>query len=285
MVLGVREYWGKSMSALIRNQDPARARSMKTIAVVAQKGGTGKTTVAVNLAVCAHAAGLRAMIADMDPQASSTDWARSRQGDGPAVLPLKLGSLFPAQYTAENSGLDLLIIDTRGGSQVDVVVAAKTADLCLVVVRPTVIDLRAIASTVNLLKPLRRPAAFVINQAPCPRVGRDPVMVMEAVELLMGYGLALAPVALRTRQIYQTAFMKGRSPQEEDAHSLAADELARLWSYTADRLWPAGLRPTARPAAAGANSARRRLDALVRRTPPPLQAPGRPTFPAEEALH
>lgn len=255
---------------------------MRTIAVISQKGGTGKTTVAVNLAACAHAAGLRAMIADMDPQASSADWARSRQEDGPAVLPLKLGSLFPAQYTAENSGLDLMIIDTRGGSQVDVVVAAKSADLCLVVVRPTVIDLRAIAGTVNLLKPLRRPAAFVINQAPCQRVGRDPIMVMEAVELLMGYGLALAPVALRTRQIYQTAFMNGRSPQEEDPHCPAADELARLWSYTAGRLWPAGLRPTTRPAPVNGN-ARRRLEALVRRAPP--KAPQRPAFSLEESVH
>lgn len=274
------------MSLLIRNQHPTRTRSMKTIAVVAQKGGTGKTTVAVNLAVCAHAAGLRAMIADMDPQASSADWARSRQGDGPAVVPLKLGSLFPAQYTAENSGLDLMIIDTRGGSQVDVVVAAKTADLCLVVVRPTVMDLRAIAGTVNLLKTLRRPAAFVLNQAPCPLVGRDPVMVIEAVELLMSYGLTLAPVALRTRQVYQTAFMNGRSPLEEDPRGPAGGELARLWRYTAERLWPAGLRPMTRPSApTGGNSARRRVDALVRRTPSlaPI-APLRAALPVGEAL-
>jgi chromosome partitioning protein len=256
---------------------------MKTVAVVAQKGGTGKTTVSVNLAVCAHAAGLRTMIADLDPQSSSTEWSKSRIGDGPSVLPVKLGSLFPAQYTAENSGLDLMIIDTRGGSQVDVVVAAKSADLCLVVVRPTVIDLRAIAGTVNLLKPLRRPAAFVINQAPCTRGGgRDPVMVMEAVELLLSYGLALAPVALRSRQIYQSAFMNGLSPLEQDPRSLAADELTRLWGYAADRLWPNQTWPRATPMKLGGDIAvRRRLDALVRGMP----TTNRSKAPAEGALH
>jgi chromosome partitioning protein len=276
------------MSALIHNQDtaPVRARSMKTVAVIAQKGGTGKTTVAVNLAICAHAAGLRTMIADMDPQSSSADWARSRKNEGPAVMPLKLGSLFPAQYTAENAGLDLMIIDTRGSSQVDVVVAAKAADLCLVVVRPTVIDLRAISGTVGLLRPLRRPAAFVINQAPCQRVGRDPVMVMEAIELLMSYGLPLAPVALRARQIYQSTFMNGRSPLEDAPDGPAADELARLWRYTAERLWPERAPAAERPANLNGAVAQRRPEALVRPAPPPERPTiPLPTVPLEESLH
>jgi chromosome partitioning protein len=215
---------------------------MRTIAVIAQKGGTGKTTISCNIAASAHNAGLRVMIADMDPQGSATDWARSRQGDGPSVLPLKLGSLFPAQYTAENAGVDLMIIDTRASSAADTVAAAKAADLCLIVVRPTVIDLRAIASTVEVLRPLQRPAAFVVNQAPCQRLSKDPVMVLEAIELLASYGMAVAPVGVRSRLIYQTAFTRGLSPVEAEPDSLAADELGRLWTYASSRLWPAGFR-------------------------------------------
>jgi chromosome partitioning protein len=215
---------------------------MRTIAVIAQKGGTGKTTISCNIAASAHNAGLRVMIADMDPQGSATDWARSRQGDGPSVLPLKLGSLFPAQYTAENAGVDLMIIDTRASSPADTVAAAKAADLCLIVVRPTVIDLRAIASTVDVLRPLQRPAAFVVNQAPCQRLSKDPVMVLEAIELLAGYGMAVAPVGIRSRLVYQTAFTRGLSPIEAEPDSLAAAELGRLWTYASSRLWPAGFR-------------------------------------------
>jgi chromosome partitioning protein len=256
-------------------------RTMKTIAVIAQKGGTGKTTVAVNLAASGHAAGLKVMIADMDPQSSSLDWSKARRGDGPAVMPLKLGSLFPAQYTAENAGLDLMIIDTRGGSQVDVVVAAKSADLCLVVVRPTVIDLRAIASTIGVLKPLGRQACFVLNQAPRQRIGQDPILVKEAIELLMGYGMPLAPVALRARQIYQTAFMSGRSPLDIEPNGLAADELRRLWSYVAGRLWPNGAKIPAPPPPTAANDTRPRVTAAARA----VKSRPTPQAPAGEVLH
>ncbi|MDR3507940.1 MAG: AAA family ATPase [Caulobacteraceae bacterium] len=219
---------------------------MRTLAVVALKGGTGKTTVAVNLASRAHAAGLKVVLADMDPQGSSSDWSKSRGGAAPMTLPLKFGSLFPAQNTADNAGVDLMILDTRASSQMDTVAAVKAADLSLIVVRPTVIDLRAIAATVDLLRPLRRQAAFVINQAPCQRTGRDPVMVLEAIELLLRYGLAIAPVGLRGRQIYQTTFSRGTTPAEEDPASAAGAETQRLWDFAAEKLWPAGVRP--RPA-------------------------------------
>lgn len=231
------------MSALMRPADRFgdRGSAMKTIAVVALKGGTGKTTVSVNLAARAYDAGLQVMLADMDPQGSSTDWSRARSKDGPALLPLKVGSLFPAQNAAENALFDLMVIDTRSSSQLDVITAVKAADLSLIVVRPTVIDLRASAAMVELLRPLRRPSAFVINQAPCQRVGRDPVIVMEAIELLMSYGLTLAPVGLRSRQIYQTAFSEGRTPYEDDPAGPAGVEVDRLWSFVAARLWPQGL--------------------------------------------
>ena len=216
-------------------------RAMRTLAVVALKGGTGKTTVSVNLAARAGAAGLKVMLADMDPQASSVDWARSRTDDRPVVAPLKVGSLFAAQYSAGNAGYDLMVLDTRASSQIDAVSAVKAADLTLIVVRPTVIDLRAIAATVELLRPLNRPAAFVINQAPAQRVGRDPVIVTEAIELLLSYGLAVAPVGLRTRQIYQTSFSRGAAACEADALGPAGQEVDRLWSFTVARLWPQGI--------------------------------------------
>lgn len=211
---------------------------MKTIAVVALKGGTGKTTVCVNLAARAHHAGLKVMLADLDPQASCGDWSKARQAAGPIVAPLKVGSLFPAQYTAQNAKYDLMLIDTRASSQVDAVAAVKSADFSLIVVRPTVIDLRAIAATVELLRPLRRPAAFVINQAPSQRVGRDPVIVMEAIELLMSYGLTVAPVGIRARQVYQTTFSQGRTPYEDEPSSPAGVETDRLWDFTVAKLWP-----------------------------------------------
>ena len=207
---------------------------MKIIAVVAQKGGTGKSTVTANLAVAAQLGGRKTLIADADPQGSLVDWAKTRQAKSPLVVPVKASAIHPTRYAVERSGLDLMFIDTRCSALEDSLEAAKAAHLTLIVVRPTAVDLRAIAKTVEDLKPLGRPTAFVINQAPCQRVGREPVMV--AIDLLIGYGLPVAPVGLRNRLVYQAAFARGLGVQEADPTSRAADEIGALWSYVDGRL-------------------------------------------------
>ena len=221
------------------------AEEMKIIAVVAQKGGTGKSTLAAGLAVAAARAGLRALAIDADPQACLADWKRARGAAEPAVPAGKSSAIHPMRFAAERSGVEFLVIDTRASALDHSLEAAKAAHLTLVVVRPSAIDLRAIAATVEALRPLQRPAAFVLNQAPSPRGGREPAVVAEAVEMLLAYGLPIAPVALRSRAIHQAAFKRGRSPQEIDPTGPASAELGGLWDYVASRLRQPD--PVARP--------------------------------------
>lgn len=240
------------MSAALntRGRSAVSRSGMKTVAVVSLKGGAGKTTVAVNLAATAHLSGRKVILADMDPQASALQWAKARERDkrpGPNVLPLKSGSIAPAREAARAAGFDLLVIDTRAANEADALAAARVADLCLIVVRPTPIDIKAIANTVALLKPLRRPCALVINQAPSQRAGREPAIVDEAVELLVGYGLPISPAGLRSRQVFQSAFSGGLSPVEIEGDSRASQEVLRLWDFTAGRLWSEATRTQASP--------------------------------------
>jgi chromosome partitioning protein len=209
---------------------------MNIIAVVAQKGGTGKSTVVANLAVAAHLAGRRTIVVDTDPQRCIIDWSRARAASEPTVIYGKAAAIHPMRFAAERAGLDLMLIDTRASSIEDSLDAAKAAQLTLLVVRPSPLDLRAIRKTVEALKPLGRPAAFVLNQAPSRRVDREPAIVGAAVELLLGYGLPLAPVALRSRGVYQTAFAQGLSPQETEPDGRAAAELKALWAHVSERL-------------------------------------------------
>jgi chromosome partitioning protein len=236
---------------------------MNVIAVVAQKGGTGKSLVSANMAVAASREGRKTLIADCDPQGSLLDWSRSRLSPSPPVIGIKAIASLTTRFAAENAGVDLLVIDTRSSSLEDSIDAAKAADLTLVVVRPTAVDLRAIAMTVKALKPLGLPAAFVLNQAPVQRAHHEPAIVAEAVDLLIEYGLPLAPVCLRQRQIYQTAFAAGLSVQEMDANCRAAQEMEELWRHVAGRL--PSVRPLApRPAP---------MPYFIRATPPePLVA-------------
>ena len=211
---------------------------MNVIAVVAQKGGTGKSLVSANMAVAASREGRKTLIADCDPQGSLLDWSRSRLSPTPPVIGVKARAAHPTRFAAESAGVELLVIDTRSSSLEDSIDAAKAADLTLVVVRPTAVDLRAIAMTVKALKPLGLRAAFVLNQAPVQRATQEPAIVNEAVELLLEYGLPIVPVGLRQRQIYQSSFARGLSVQEADPDCRAAAEMSELWRYVSGRLHP-----------------------------------------------
>ncbi len=116
---------------------------MRTLAVLSQKGGTGKTTVAVHLAVAAWAGQRRVLLADLDPQRSAAEWRRVRAGNGPGLIESKPGALFVAQQAAERAGVDLMVLDTRPCGDTDTAEAIRAADLCLVVLRPSFFDLKA----------------------------------------------------------------------------------------------------------------------------------------------
>src|SRR3954465_1228930 len=117
---------------------------MRTIALISQKGGSGKTTLAVNLAVQAHLAGLRTTIVDIDAQQTATKWPARRSGPPPSVisaqaerLPVTMGSL---------SGLDLVVIDTAGKADREALIAAKAADFILIPTPPPIEDPRGVPS-------------------------------------------------------------------------------------------------------------------------------------------
>src|SRR3546814_3744835 len=85
---------------------------MKIITIAAQKGGAGKTTLAVNLAVAAQAGGIKTALIDLDPQESATAWSERRTAELPHVEPLSARRLSPWINAAEAEGFALAIIDT-----------------------------------------------------------------------------------------------------------------------------------------------------------------------------
>ena len=89
---------------------------MYTLTLIAQKGGTGKTTLAINLSVAAEIGGWRTAILDLDPQASAAGWGDQQERDGPAVVPIPASRLDAALETARRQGADLAVIDTAPAS-------------------------------------------------------------------------------------------------------------------------------------------------------------------------
>jgi len=197
---------------------------MQTIAIISQKGGTGKTTLALNLAVAAEVSGLSTAIIDLDPQASAKEWSKSRERETPVVISAHASQLDGVLAAARENGASLSIIDTAPHSERDALAAARAADLILIPCRPAILDLRAMASTKELADLAHTPALAVINAAP-PR-GH---LADEAAEAIRGYGLEVSAAAIAHRAAFVHSLTLGQTVVEYEPGGKAAQEVNDLF--------------------------------------------------------
>ena len=200
---------------------------MKTIAIVSQKGGSGKTTVAVHLAVCAELAGKSAAIIDLDPQASALEWRSRREAETPEVVTATPGQLAALLKSAEENGADLTIIDTAPHSDRVAIAAADLADLILIPCRPSAFDVAAIGTTLNLMKLTKALDRTVILLNAAPSRGS----ITDAAEAGLSEIVTVVPVRLHHRAAYSHAINSGNSVEEYDPHGKAAEEIRALYKW------------------------------------------------------
>jgi chromosome partitioning protein len=199
---------------------------MKILAILAQKGGSGKTTVAVHMAVCAARRKLKTAIIDIDPQRSAYRWNESRpDGRKLDAVTADARQLPDLLARAKAGGIDLAIIDTAPHSDSAAAIAAQLADLVLIPCRPARFDLDAIASTVDIAKAAKTPAAVVINAAPRGRLAE------EARAALQRQGVTVIETVLHQRAAYSHAVIDGRSVHEYEPEGQAADEIDQLYHH------------------------------------------------------
>jgi chromosome partitioning protein len=204
---------------------------MRTIAVIARKGGSGKTTVAVHLAIAAHLRGRRALLADADPQRSSSTVLRGRRGTGPNFTETCGAQLCSLQMVALRRDVDTMVIDTPAGAEDELAHAIVLSNLSLLIIRPTFLDFAAAIRTADVLRRLKKPGLIVLNQAPMSRAGAEPPLVRKAHEALRLMRLPVAPTILRARTAYQQALETGCSAEEVPNGGPAAQEVAELWGF------------------------------------------------------
>jgi chromosome partitioning protein len=204
---------------------------MKTLAIISQKGGSGKTTIAVHVAVCAAQRKLKTAIIDIDPQRSAYQWNQSRP-DGMKLdaVTANASQLAALLAKAKAGGIDLAIIDSAPHSDSEAAIAAQLADYALIPCRPARFDLDAIASTVDIAKAANTPAAVVINAAPRGRLAD------EARAALQRQGVTVLDLVLHQRAAYSHAVIDGRSVHEYEPGGKAAAEIDDLY-YHITRLY------------------------------------------------
>ncbi len=140
--------------------------SMAVLAIVSRKGGAGKTTLAINLAVAATAGGRRVSILDTDPQASALAWSDCRHDPWPRVSPCPAHRIARALQDAAAEGIGLAIVDTAPHAEGAALAAARAADLVVVPCRPALFDLHAVAAALDIAGLAAVPAAVVLNAVP-----------------------------------------------------------------------------------------------------------------------
>ena len=198
---------------------------MLTIAVVSQKGGAGKTTLAIHLAAQGQAEGRRALLLDLDPQGTAIKWARRRGDRMPDVSAEHPANLVRAIEAARQEGYDLVVIDTAPAADATPMKAAKVADLVVVPCRPAAFDLEAIETTLDLCRLAKARAVVVLNAAPT----RSKV-VSEAAAEVERLGGTVCPLIVRHRVALQHCMVLGAVAGEYEPEGAAAEEVAALCS-------------------------------------------------------
>src|SRR5579863_8486911 len=140
---------------------------MHTIVLATQKGGSGKSTMAIGLALAAKEAGHNVRLIETDPQGTLSNWQSRRGIAEPMVETIyNVGRIEARLEQLSHGGVTVVIVDTAGGISAVTAAAIKCADLCLIPSRPTITDIEASAATLKAVRAWHKPFAFVLNQTP-----------------------------------------------------------------------------------------------------------------------
>jgi chromosome partitioning protein len=200
---------------------------MYTIALIAQKGGTGKTTLCLSLAVAAVQAGKRVVVFDTDPQATACNWSDRRTLENVVVLDAQPGRLPTALAKAKESDVDLVLIDTPARSEQSALAAAKVADLVVIPCRPQAYDLETIPAAREIVA-LSGGKLMVVVLNAVPAWGNRHE---QAIEVLGQMEMPVCPALIGQRAAFGDSGALGQTPTEFEPKGKAAEEIRAVYEY------------------------------------------------------
>lgn len=198
----------------------------RIIAVAQQKGGAGKTTLAAQLAV-AWANSRRVALMDIDPQSSLTAWHALREANSRDLAAIRLSDVSGWRVGTEldrlKNDFDIVLIDCPPHAETETKNAMRAADLVVIPVQPSPMDVWATTPTASFAKDQGTDVRLVLNRVP-PRS-----RLVEAVQGLLGQNdLKLTTNTLGNRVAFAASMMEGMGVTESEPSSPAADEIRAL---------------------------------------------------------
>jgi chromosome partitioning protein len=204
---------------------------MHTIVLATQKGGSGKSTLTVSIAVAAVEDGHQVAMIDTDPQGTVSNWGRRRTVPEPHIHRVSSGvELERALLALKRAGFTLAIIDTPATHNALSLSAISASNMCLIPARTSPADIEAALPTLGAVRKLGKPFAFILNQAP-PRGYR----LSEAAAALNAAGVLALPYIVQ-RNDHQDALGAGFGVTEYAPEGLAAQEILGLWQFVWKKL-------------------------------------------------
>jgi chromosome partitioning protein len=206
---------------------------MKTIALISQKGGSGKSTLTVHLAAMAK----NSRIIDCDPQGSSLFWFNRRKADTPSLVSCHWRELAQALAQADRAGIEWAFVDTAPRHEGAAAAAIlRASDLALVPMRPSAFDLAAAAQTIEAANKLDWPYAVVLNACPANRGIAEGSLTSGAKRALKALGAPYMGAMISQRAALAYAIVTGLAVTEFEPTGKASLEMRMLWMEIQNRL-------------------------------------------------
>ena len=200
----------------------------KVITIAQQKGGTGKTTIAVHLALAfIKYHNHKVAIIDTDPQGSLGKWfmIRSEKNSLNKNLTFKTASLWGAQYESKmlKHDHDIVIIDTPPKIESDARPAIEAADLVLIPVAPSPVDFWATEAIIEIAKKAKRKVLIQINRA-----NHRSKLISKTHEYIKSINVKSTDTLIGHRQIFGTSMGEGKTVVEKQRKSKAVEEIKSI---------------------------------------------------------
>ena len=200
----------------------------KVITISQQKGGTGKTTLAVHLAMAfIKYHNLKVAIIDTDPQGSLGKWfmIRTEKKVSNENLTFKTASLWGAQYESKTlkNDHDIVIIDTPPKIESDARPSIEAADLVLIPMAASHVDFWATGAIVDIAKKANKKILAQIN-----RSSQRSKLINKTKDFIKSLDLESTQTIIGNRQIYTSSMGEGKTAVEKQRKGNAVDEIKKL---------------------------------------------------------